>query len=77
MGKGDKKSRRGKITMGTFGVRRPRKKTKAQPKVTTAKTKAKPTSAKATATKPVAKPKATPKKKATTKKAATKKDDKK
>ncbi|TDJ04810.1 MAG: 30S ribosomal protein THX, partial [Deltaproteobacteria bacterium] len=28
MGKGDKKTRRGKITMGTFGVRRPRKKTK-------------------------------------------------
>lgn len=28
MGKGDKKTKRGKITMGTFGVRRPRKKTK-------------------------------------------------
>ncbi len=27
MGKGDKKSRRGKIILGTFGVRRPRKKT--------------------------------------------------
>jgi len=26
MGKGDKKSRRGKITLGTYGVRRPRKK---------------------------------------------------
>lgn len=26
MGKGDKKSRRGKISSGTFGVRRPRKK---------------------------------------------------
>ena len=25
MGKGDKKSRRGKIILGTFGVRRPRK----------------------------------------------------
>jgi len=25
MGKGDKKSRRGKISNGTFGVRRPRK----------------------------------------------------
>ena len=25
MGKGDKKSKRGKITMGTFGVRRRRK----------------------------------------------------
>ena len=28
MGKGDKKTRRGKITMGTFGVRRPRKRNK-------------------------------------------------
>lgn len=25
MGKGDKKTRRGKITLGTYGVRRPRK----------------------------------------------------
>jgi len=72
MGKGDKKSRRGKITIGTYGVRRPRKKAKAQPKAATTKTKAKPTSAKAKAAKPVTKPKATPKKKA-----ATKKDDKK
>jgi 30S ribosomal protein S31 len=32
MGKGDKKSKRGKIHIGTFGVRRPRKKaTKAAP----------------------------------------------
>ncbi len=29
MGKGDKKSRKGKITMGSYGVSRPRKKTKA------------------------------------------------
>ena len=29
MGKGDKKTRRGKITRGTFGVRRKRKKAKA------------------------------------------------
>jgi len=29
MGKGDKKSRRGKIVLGTYGVRRPRKKNKA------------------------------------------------
>ena len=29
MGKGDKKTKRGKITMGTFGVRRPRKKKKS------------------------------------------------
>ncbi len=28
MGKGDKKSRRGKIWRGTFGKRRPRKRTK-------------------------------------------------
>jgi 30S ribosomal protein S31 len=28
MGKGDKKSRRGKIIIGSFGVRRPRKKKK-------------------------------------------------
>ena len=27
MGKGDKKTRRGKIILGTYGVRRPRKKT--------------------------------------------------
>ncbi len=26
MGKGDKKSRKGKISMGSYGVRRPRKK---------------------------------------------------
>ena len=29
MGKGDKKSRKGKITMGSYGVTRPRKKTKS------------------------------------------------
>ncbi len=28
MGKGDKKTKRGKISMGTFGVRRPRNKKK-------------------------------------------------
>lgn len=28
MGKGDKKSRKGKIAMGSYGVRRPRKKAK-------------------------------------------------
>jgi 30S ribosomal protein S31 len=27
MGKGDKKTRRGKIVIGSYGVRRPRKKT--------------------------------------------------
>lgn len=29
MGKGDKKTRRGKIAKGTYGVRRPRKKKKS------------------------------------------------
>ena len=29
MGKGDKKTKRGKITKGSYGVRRPRKKQKA------------------------------------------------
>lgn len=44
MGKGDQKSRRGKISIGTYGVRRPRKKsktiiptTKAKPAVEKAK----------------------------------------
>lgn len=31
MGKGDKKSRRGKITIGSFGVTRPRKKKASTP----------------------------------------------
>lgn len=31
MGKGDKKSKRGKIIMGSYGKRRPRKKVKAVP----------------------------------------------
>lgn len=40
MGKGDKKSKRGKITNGTYGVRRPRKKKiKALAKKAKAKTK--------------------------------------
>lgn len=41
MGKGDKKSRKGKITIGSYGVRRPRKKKKAgtaTPKAAAAKT---------------------------------------
>ena len=42
MGKGDKKSRKGKITMGSYGVTRPRKKaktsaSKAAPKKAAAK----------------------------------------
>jgi len=31
MGKGDKKSRRGKITNGSYGKRRPRKSSKSHP----------------------------------------------
>lgn len=31
MGKGDKKSRRGKIILGTYGVRRPKKKAETAP----------------------------------------------
>lgn len=49
MGKGDKKSKRGKITIGTYGVRRPKKKNK--PVVATTKKK------KATKAKPAVKPK--------------------
>lgn len=43
MGKGDKKSKRGKINSGTYGVRRMRKKTKsaAAPAKKKAKAKAK------------------------------------
>ena len=42
MGKGDKKTKKGKIVMGTFGVRRPKKSAKAdkpapKPKKKTAK----------------------------------------
>ncbi|WP_347922370.1 30S ribosomal protein THX [Pontimicrobium sp. SW4] len=32
MGKGDKKSKRGKIAIGSYGVRRKRKKTTSKPK---------------------------------------------
>ncbi|WP_242920822.1 30S ribosomal protein THX [Pontibacter liquoris] len=35
MGKGDRKSRKGKITKGTYGNRRPHKPGKAQPKTET------------------------------------------
>ncbi len=60
MGKGDKKTRKGKIINGTYGVRRPRKAKKMQPELTAGKkatATAKP-KAKATAAKPP-KPKAT------------------
>ena len=52
MGKGDKKTKRGKITMGSYGVRRPKKKTVVKPTK-----KAKPT----TKVKATAKPKVTAK----------------
>lgn len=50
MGKGDKKSRRGKITNKTYGVRRPRKKRKAVVVKAAAKAKA-PAKSKTTKTK--------------------------
>ncbi len=65
MGKGDKKTKRGKISMGTFGVRRPRKKTKVFKAV---KTKPKKEAIK----KPPAKPKVAAKAKATAKATAKK-----
>ncbi len=52
MGKGDQKSRRGKIQVGSFGVLRPRKKAKvAVVKTETAKAPAKKASTKKTAAK--------------------------
>ena len=33
MGRGDKKTKRGKINRGTFGVRRPRIKKRARPEI--------------------------------------------
>lgn len=52
MGKGDQKSRRGKIQVGSFGVLRPRKKAKvASVKAETAKAPAKKASTKKTAAK--------------------------
>lgn len=57
MGKGDKKSRKGKITMGSYGVLRPRK--KAKTKVASAK---KATPAKKASTPKKAAPKKTTKK---------------
>ena len=73
MGKGDKKTKRGKITQGSYGVRRPRKKktvlaadskpkvsAKAEPKV---KTEAKAKAKVKTEPKETPKPKKTAKKK--------------
>lgn len=64
MGKGDKKTKRGKIILGSYGVRRPRKKTTAEVAISKPKasTKAEPKS------KAKAEPKETPKPKKTTKK---------
>ncbi len=59
MGKGDKKTRRGKIGIGTFGRLRPRKKSKAAATLVTPK-------AKATTKAKVAAPKAKPVAKKTT-----------
>lgn len=71
MGKGDKKSRRGKINIGSFGVTRPRKKKVSTP--VAAEKKEKPVKKKAAAPK-AEKPKAekpkAPKKAAAKKKAA-------
>lgn len=41
MGKGDKKSKKGKIIMGSFGVSRPHKKKQTEPETAPAKKKAK------------------------------------
>ena len=59
MGKGDKKSKRGKISKGSYGVRRPRKKAKSY--IATAKPKKK-TAAKKTEAKAEKPKKATTKK---------------
>ena len=72
MGRGDKKTRKGKISKGSFGVLRPHKK---KTEVVTAKPKTKKAAAKK---EPVAKDdakKSTPKKAATAKKAPTKKKE--
>ena len=61
MGKGDKKSKRGKISMGSYGVRRPRKKSKPVIIAKKAKPKAKPKAAPKTKAAPKAKAKTTAK----------------
>ena len=77
MGKGDKKSRRGKIFMGSYGVRRPRNK-KGVIKYAAKPVKIKEETTVAVAEKPAAKKpaakKATTAKKAPAKKTAAKKD---
>lgn len=57
MGKGDKKTRRGKITAGSYGKTRPHKKAVAAPKAVAEKEKVQEAEA------PAAKPKTTRKKK--------------
>lgn len=67
MGKGDKKSKRGKIIIGSHGVRRPRRKTTGKPEMAIPEAKAVPEKLKVsvTAEKPAEpKPKATRKPKA-------------
>lgn len=69
MGKGDKKTKRGKIIAGSYGVRRPRKIRKYSKSVVTDKTE-EPVVAKKTSVKKTTKPaekKTTPKAKAETK----------
>ncbi len=87
MGKGDRKTKKGKIAMGSYGVRRPKSKNKKnkievnRPAKASKTTEAKPKTAAKSSTKKATASKTTTKKttakKATTKKATTKKDDKK
>ncbi len=65
MGKGDKRSKKGKITIGSYGVSRPRtvKNTSAVVSTKPAKTEAKAKKAEPKATKPAAAKKTTAKKK--------------
>lgn len=72
MGKGDKKTKKGKITMGSFGVSRPRKKAKSTTSSSAKETADKPAKKEAPAKKAAAK-KAAPAKKAAAKK--TKKEE--
>jgi ribosomal small subunit protein bTHX len=74
MGKGDKKSRKGKIKMASFGVSRPRDKKPSAPVASTKKVKAEKAEE---PKKPVAKKEAAPKKEGAPKKAAPKKASKK
>ena len=68
MGKGDKKTRKGKIRTGSFGNSRPRKKSSEIPPVTAGKKVA--TKKQVAKSKPASKPKVSPKAKADPKKKA-------